>query len=117
MMNTEELIARYSSYVKSLRRADGENYGSAYAKDKVSRLRKIISIVGIRSAASVSSKNFFKICDLLISDFQANASAEKKSKNSGYGDYLVVVRQLYEMNTGMTAPRYKYYGGRLREAM
>jgi hypothetical protein len=114
MMNTEELIAHYSAYVKSLRRADGTSYGSAYAKDKVSRLRKIISIVGIRSAASIGSKNFFKICDVLISDFQAHAPAREKSKISGYADYLVVVRQLYEMNTGMSAPRYVYYGGRRR---
>ncbi len=109
-MSANKLLQQYEQYVRTLRKNDGSEYGPAYAKDKLSRLRRILDTLGTGAVANVGEHNFFKLCDALIYEFNKKKYITQSNRRK-YGDYLVVVRQLYEMNTGQPAPRYVYYAG------
>jgi len=113
-MNNTKLIDRYQKYVLEKRKPNGDSYGKAYVKDKLSRLRKMLQFVDARTLNNINGRNFLKVCDVVMDNFKQSRSKAGGHYSHAYGDYLVVIRQLYEMNTGVGAPRYVHYGGKQR---
>ena len=107
LLSADDLIVKYRSYLESLKNADGVGYGKIYFKDKTSRLRALLTILDVRSLSNVNSRNFDEVCNkvkLAFAHSYKNAYGETVYK---YSPYLVVVRQLYEMNTAKPAPRFQ----------
>lgn len=114
-MNAEQLIARYVAYLAALQERDGVVRSSVYVKDKVSRLRRILLVLDARKLSGINELNFFYLSDIVVQNFPRVKNKKTGSVVYQYADYLVVLRHLYEMNTGSVAPRYGYYAGALRE--
>ena len=110
-MNAEQLIVRYKEYLEAVQERDGIVRSAVYVKDKVSRLKRMMLVLDVRKLSSVNSTNFFKLTDIVMQRFPHGKVTKRGSVAYQYGDYLVVLRHLYEMNTGSVAPRYLYYSG------
>lgn len=106
----EEFVA----FINLRRKKSGLPPNLKYSSDKLSRLRKVISIVGISELAKISDSNFHKIVESVMrafpGDFPTSTGFRKR-----YQDYIVVIRQVYELkNKGKFAERYTYYAGKRR---
>lgn len=113
-MNAEVLLSKYEIYLSRLINDDGRLYGKVYVKDKLSRLRRLLKVVSAHSLCEVSEKNFTDVCQLVMSAFPVIISRRSGRPRYEYNDYLVVLRQIYHMNTGVAAPRNIQYGGAVR---
>jgi hypothetical protein len=110
-MNSLKLIERYKGHLKTLRNSNDEAFGNRYIKDKLSRLRRLLTFVDAKTLCNINEKNFLDVCDEIIEGFPQKYPTKSGSPLPKYGDYLVIVRQIYEMNTNNPAPRYAHYCG------
>lgn len=110
-MTTDELVATYRAYLVKQRKDDGSSQTKLYLKDKTSRLKAMLRVLDARSLGNVSSRNFYSICDKVIGQFALSYKNASGKTVYQYSRYLVVVRQLYEMNTGNAAPRFQHMHG------
>lgn len=113
-MNAEQLIARYVEYLGVVQERDGVARSPVYVKDKVSRLKRILLVLDAGKLSHVNRESFFKLSEIVMQNFPRGKTTKTGSVVFQYADYLVVLRHLYEMNTGSVAPRYRYYAGALR---
>lgn len=110
-MTNDLLVDRYKKYLLKLKNANGFPYGTAYVKDKISRLRRMLQVVDVSTLNNISGNNFLSVCDEIMCVFTQIYPSKLGTPARQYGDYLVVIRQIYHMNTGETAPRYVHYSG------
>jgi hypothetical protein len=110
-MGADSFLSMYERYLSELRDRAGNPRSKVYIKDKISRLRRLLKVVGYRSLASMTENNFVDVIDLVMVSFPRSYVTSSGVLRFEYGDYLVVLRQLYNMNTGKDAPKNLYYGG------
>lgn len=103
------LEERYRKHLASLKRKDGTSYSEKYVWDKLSRLRRIATVITPKELNSISERNFLCVMDGVIKSFAHTESYGIRNKHL---DLVVVIRQLYEMNNkNKLAPRHTHYGG------
>ena len=110
-MTADDLEKKFVKFLSRRKKSDGELYAPTYAKDKVSRLRKLFQILPLEKLTNINDSNFFEISEVVMRKF--NQPIANNIYQHQYKDYLVVIRLLYEMNNfGKKAKRYAYYGGK-----
>jgi hypothetical protein len=116
-MKQVDLEKELSAYLRRRRKSDGTAYGNRYVKDKLSRFRKIAETIPISMLANVDDDNYRNIIELVIERFEGKEYRHQSYRRLGCGDYLVVIRKLYEMkNKGRKAIRYTTYSGIVLES-
>lgn len=110
----DALEERYRNYLLKRRKSTKVSFGDSYIKDKISRFRKLCAICDCSELSSIGPENYLPILDSIIHQIEMVASKEGCSP-SKYDDHLVVIRQLYEMNTnGRKPPLFTHYARQLR---
>ena len=113
-MKKNNIEEEFINFLNRRIKRDGSAYGSNYIKDKLSRLRKLENLFGPSELANINKDNYFDLADSVMKKMKKPIG--KSTLNYVYGDYMVVVRLLYEMNNnGRKAPRYAFYAGKKRE--
>ncbi len=109
-MGKEELEERFVGYLTRKMKRDGRLYGKSYLKDKLARLRRLQKILPISKLGNITDENYFELTDKVMK--KLNQPIGSIGRNYKYGDCMVVMRLLYEMNNaGKQGKRYVYYGG------
>lgn len=108
------LEGRYRDYLLKRRKSKGFSFGDSYVKDKISRFRKLCAICDPATISSIGPKNYLVTLDSVIQQIKDVASKEGCAP-SKYDDLLVVLRQVYMMNTkGLRPPLYTHYARELK---
>lgn len=114
-MTEDELLSRYRKHMERRRKANDDSYGPSYVKDKVSRLKRLLSVVDVAELSELDESTFVGMTERLAKQFTVVKVDKKGNYYSQVNDYIVVLRYLYEMQTKKKAPRYVLYGGKLVE--
>jgi hypothetical protein len=110
-MNQQDYEEQFRLYLMNKIKKQKLNFGDNYIKDKISRLRKLVKILGLTKLLNINEENYTKLIDLVIKYFSTDPLAVN-SRNKKYMDYLVVLRLAFEMmNNGKIAPIYTHYAG------
>lgn len=109
-MTEDELVLRFTRYMERKRTADGNEYGLAYVKDKVSRLKRLLKLISVKDLENLTESKFISLIEKIISNFDC---AKEGTIHSPYKDHLVALRYVYEMQTKKSAPRHVVYGGKI----
>lgn len=109
-MTEDQLVAKFAKFMEKRRISGDVEYGPAYVKDKVSRLKRLLLLVDVNDLSSITESSYVLLTNRIIELFSANQS-QHKPKN--YKDYLVALRYVYEMQTKKSAPRHIIYGGKI----
>ena len=110
-MTPDQLVAAYRAYLIRQRSLDESGSGKLYLKDKTSRLRALLRKLDVRCLSNLTSRNFHNVCDKVMDEFSDSYKDASGKIVYKYSRYLVVLRQLYEMNTSKPAPRYIHFNG------
>ena len=113
-MSKELLIDEFREFLLKQRNVDGQAYSPKYISDKLSRLKKLLTVISVKSINNIDEKSFIKLFDKLMVEFDG-VYPEKGSRHyHKYNDLLVILRQLYLMKTKKKAPLFIHYGGKIR---
>jgi len=116
-MKQIELEKKLANFLRRRRKSNGVPYGKRYVKDKISRLRRVASFVPMTALTNVNEGNYIYLIELVIEHFKNREYRSGEFRQINCGDYLVVIRLLYEMNNkGKKAKRYMSYRGVIHEA-
>lgn len=108
MTQQHSLDAQFQQHLLERARRLGKKYGPHYTKDKVSRLRRLATVIPVRELSKMLDlAAFLKLGEQIRTQFP---DFEKSGKvyHPAY-DYLRVLRLVFEMNTGQAAPLYTAY--------
>lgn len=114
-MTEDELLLRFRKHMERKRKANGDCFGPSYVKDKVSRLKRLLSVVDVAELSDLDESAFVEITERLAKRFTVVKVDDKGNHYSQVNDYIVALRYVYEMETKKKAPRYILYGGKLVE--
>ena len=114
-MTEDELLSRFRKYMERKRKPNNECYGPSYVKDKVSRLKHLLSVVNVEELRELDESTFIQITERLAKRFTVVKIDDKGNHYSQVNDYIVALRYVYEMETRKKAPRYVLYGGKVVE--
>ena len=105
------LIAEFKIYLESIKNGSGESYSKLYIKDKVSRLRRILSFISVNKLSNVNQKNYLDLLDIVTKELSTPLKTLNGTTQNLYKDYYSVIRILYVMHTKKVPPKFTHYGG------
>ena len=118
-MTNELLIEEYRKFLQKQRNSSGQPYSSKYVGDKISRTKKMLTVISAKSIENIDEESYFKLVKKLMDKFDGvyplKNNPHRHYKYHKYSDLLVILRQLYLMKTNKKAPIFTHYAGKLRE--
>lgn len=108
MTQQNSLDARFQHYILERARRLGKKFGPNYAKDKVSRLRRLATVVSAQELSKMKDLAAFSNLGEQIRTQFPDFEKSGKVYHPSY-DYLRVLRLVFEMNTDQPAPLYTAY--------
>ena len=113
-MTKAEFIEHFRLFLMKQKNSDGESYSPKYVSDKISRLKRMLEVLSVNSLLKINDKSFFVLFQKLLNNFNGVYNEEGPRIFHKCNDYLVILRQIYLMQTKKQAPRFIHYGGKIR---
>lgn len=111
-MDTTDFIVKFRDFLTNRKKPNGNNYGDYYASDNTSRLNTLLKKITYEELNELNDSNLSNVVSKVMKSFPKTKSSDNKKTIYNYKDYIVVVRLVYEMNTGNKAPKNLYYSNR-----
>jgi hypothetical protein len=110
MIVRTKIEKKFAEYLRLKSERLGVDYGPYYIKDKLSRLRTLMKVVSEQELEGISLASFVLLVERIKRSQEASDVFGKGYRAEG--DYLRVLRLIFEMKTRKQAPRYTHYGNR-----
>jgi len=111
-MTEKEFIDKFVAHLATKKKKDGTSYGSYYVKDNVARLKKLLSFKPTLDLQKLDDNTLTPTLVRVANKYPAKAKAY--NRYFPYAAYHVVIRIVYEMNTGKKAELYAMYNTKKR---
>ncbi len=113
-MTKDEFIDEFRAFLLKQKNKQGEPVSPKYISDKTSRLKRMLEIFSVNVLVNINEESFLVLFKKLMVNFHGVYNEDGPRVFHKCNDYLVILRQIYFMQTKKQAPRFIHYAGKLR---